>query len=206
MEWLLPWGLVGVMGVLLLSSVGLPVPEELTLATAGVLAGRGHALLVLAVLASYLGVLTGDALVWRIGRQVGASERLVSMVGGARFARISEAYGRYGAWLVLLVRPLPGMRVPVYLVAGATGMPLRRFVMVDAVAAAVTVPFYVGVGFWLADDLAALTETITRSRDVTIGLAVAAGLLVGGWLLHQWVRPTGEPHHPGDSGGRSGRV
>lgn len=186
MDWLLEWGLVGVVGILLLSAVGLPVPEELSLAAAGVLAGRGHAALLVAVVACYLGVLAGDLLIWRIGRQLGRTERLVAMVGQHRFERLSAAHERYGAWLVLMVRPLPGLRVPVYAIAGAAGMPARRFVLFDAMAAAVTVPFYVTAGYWLADDLARLTEAITQTRDVTAMVAVVVGVAGGAWLLWQW--------------------
>ncbi|MEM6929268.1 MAG: VTT domain-containing protein [Myxococcota bacterium] len=185
MEWLLEWGLLGVLGAILLSAVGLPVPEELSLATAGVLAGRGHALLLVAVVGCYLAVLAADLLIWRIGRQLGSSERLVAMVGQQRFARLSAAYARYGGWLVLMVRPLPGMRVPVYSIAGAAGMSARRFVLFDGLAAAVTVPLYVCAGYWFADDLARLTETLTQSREVVAMIAVVAGVGFGGWLLSQ---------------------
>ncbi|MEO0606212.1 MAG: VTT domain-containing protein, partial [Myxococcota bacterium] len=176
MDGLLEWGLLGVLGAILLSAVGLPVPEELSLATAGVLAGRGHTLLLVAIVGCYLAVVTADLLIWRIGRQLGSSERLVALVGEQRFARLSSAYARYGGWLVLMVRPLPGLRVPVYSIAGAAGMPARRFVLFDGLAAAVTVPLYVCAGYWLSDDLASLTETLTQSREVVAATAVAAGL------------------------------
>jgi len=182
MESLLEWGLLGVVGAILLSAVGLPVPEELALATAGVLAGRGHAALVVSVGACYAVVLAADLLVWGIGRRIGSSERIVDMVGARRFARLSAAYERYGGWLILMVRPLPGLRVPVYSIAGAAGMPARRFLLFDGVAAAVTVPLYVTAGYWLADDVARLTEAIGQARTGagTLALVIAAGALVWG--------------------------
>ncbi len=183
MEWLLPWGLLGVLAVLLASAVGFPVPEELSLATAGVLAGRGHAALLLAVAVGYVGILAGDLILWRIGRQLGESERLVAMVGKGRFALLSRAYKRYGGWLVLMVRPLPGLRVGVHTIAGAAGMEAWRFVLFDALAAAITVPLYVGVGYWLADDLARVTETISQSRDVWITIALVVSLAGALWLI-----------------------
>lgn len=185
MEWLLEWGLLGVVGVVLLSAVGLPVPEELSLATAGVLAGRGHAVLLVAIGACYVAVLLADLLIWRIGRALGSSERLVSFVGEERFASVSRAYDTYGGWLVLMVRPIPGFRVPVYSVAGAAGMPAARFVLFDGVAAAVTVPVYVGLGYWLADDLAVLAETIAQSRNV---VGIVGGVVLVGVVAWWWAR------------------
>ncbi|MEN0066432.1 MAG: DedA family protein [Myxococcota bacterium] len=181
MEWLLEWGLVGVVGVILLSAVGLPVPEELSLATAGVLAGRGHAALLIAVFVCYAAVLMADLFVWGVGRTLGSSARLRSFVGEQHYTQVSNAYARYGGWLVLMVRPLPGMRVPVYTIAGAAGMPSWRFVLFDGLAAAITVPLYVCAGYWLADDLARLTETIAQSRQVMAGFAALVGAALVGW-------------------------
>ncbi len=71
MDTLLEYGLVAVFIALVLTAVGLPIPEDVSLAVAGVLARTGPASWVDAWIVGYIGVLTGDLIVYHLGKRVG---------------------------------------------------------------------------------------------------------------------------------------
>jgi len=185
-ETLLRYGLVAVYVALVLTAVGLPIPEDLSLLVAGALARTGNAALPEAILVGYVGVLTGDCIVWTLGRRTGLNPKsgwLGRLFGPEKTARMQRFYDRMGPWTVVVCRQLPGLRFPAFFFAGATGMSLRRFLLLDGLAAIITVSVWEGVGWWLGDRLAANLRAISNVRYVMLTLgAVLAAFVVGRWM------------------------
>ncbi|HVE84878.1 MAG TPA: DedA family protein, partial [Myxococcales bacterium] len=71
LELLARWSYLGVYGLLSAAGVGAPVSEDLVLLGGGALIARSGGVLPLMMLAGWLGVLTGDGLLFRIGRHIG---------------------------------------------------------------------------------------------------------------------------------------
>jgi membrane protein DedA with SNARE-associated domain len=69
-------------GLLVAGGLGVPVPEELIQLTAGYLARRGTLALLPAMAFSWLGLVTGDYLLFRMGRRVGPALLSVPLVVG----------------------------------------------------------------------------------------------------------------------------
>lgn len=164
MEFLTRYGLVAVFLAIHppLSSV---LPEEVSLLTAGFLAGTGRAPLWLALLVGWAGILSADLLTWTIGRRVGLHPegRLARAMGVSRIERIDHFYRRYGSWTIVLCRQVPGLRFPAFFFAGAAGFPLARFARFDALGASLTAAVYVGLGAAFAGDFERL---LLRAEDV----------------------------------------
>jgi membrane-associated protein len=57
------------------------------------------------------------------------------MLTPARVEFLRKLFARRGAVGVFLARFLPGVRAPAFLLAGATGLPYRRFLLGDGAAA-----------------------------------------------------------------------
>jgi membrane protein DedA with SNARE-associated domain len=122
-------------------SAGVPVPGETSLLAAGALAGSGHLLLPLVIGVGALAAILGDNLGYWIGRRGG---RAVLLRDG-RFAhhrRRAVAKGdaffaRHGAKTVFLGRWVPGVRVVAAVLAGASAMPWRTFLVYNATGALV---------------------------------------------------------------------
>jgi membrane-associated protein len=184
--WIASFSYPAVFLLLLLCGVGAPLSEELVILTGGILVSRSGANYPLMALAAYLGILAGDSALYRIGYALGprvfSHPRLSKMLPPARLELLQQMYMRRGALAVFFSRFLPGLRAPAYLLAGATRLPYRQFVIADGAAAWIPA---LGVT-WLG-----LRFGPTVLEDVRGGLRwVLGAVLVAGfvWLVRRWLR------------------
>jgi membrane protein DedA with SNARE-associated domain len=178
---LLRYGLVAVFAALILTPFGLPIPEDVSLAAAGVLVANGHTPYWAAWLVGYFGVMGGDIIAYTMGRRVGLHPAgfISRLVGPEDITRIERFYRQYGAWAIVIARQFPGMRMPAFFFAGASGIPMTRFLAFDGAAALITTSVFTFLGFWFADRLDWLLETLqTFQRIGTVVLVVLVGLVV----------------------------
>jgi hypothetical protein len=83
---------------------------------------------------------------------------------------IAERLARHAGWSIILSRFMPGMRVPVYLAAGAMGVPLVRFVAWMGLAAALWTPVIVLGGGWI---MGAMASTVMPTGSSGVGFVLA---------------------------------
>ena len=109
-------------GVLLTCGLGLPIPEDLTLITSGYLAYLENVNLLPSIIVCFFGVLSGDFILFMLGRQFGAK---FFDLPGVRFVitrervEFAQAKLKKNARKVCFVaRFLAGLRAPIYLSAG----------------------------------------------------------------------------------------
>ncbi|HEX8950296.1 MAG TPA: VTT domain-containing protein, partial [Polyangia bacterium] len=116
---------VEVVAALIAGGVGLPIPEELALVTAGWFIARGEPAGPMC-LGAIAAVLAGDLVMYVAGRsaRLGLVRRLV---GERHIVRLEGACARYGAKLLLVARFVPGLRGALLVAAGAGRVPLARF-------------------------------------------------------------------------------
>ncbi|AKJ05439.1 DedA protein [Archangium gephyra] len=159
--------------------MGAPLSEELIIITGGLVVARSGASLSVMVLAAYLGVVAGDSALYRIGRSLGprvfSHPKLSKMLTPARIEFLQKLYARRGAVAVFLARFLPGLRAPAFLLAGATGLPYRRFLLADAAAAWVPALGVTWLGFRfgpqvLADVQGGLRWLLLAAVTVAVGV------------------------------------
>lgn len=178
---LLSYGLVAVFVALITTSLGLPIPEDVSLAAAGVLVAKGHAPYWAAWIVGYVGVLGGDIIAYGMGRRVGLHPQgfIARLVGPEDIERIERFYRKYGPWAIVIARQFPGMRMPAFFFAGASGIRPLRFLAFDGTAAIITTSVFTGLGFWFADRLDWLLEQLAPFQQIgPIVLTVAIGLVV----------------------------
>jgi membrane protein DedA with SNARE-associated domain len=187
-----------VFSVLVLCGFGLPMPEDVVLATGGVLAWlssdggevtvgsmiRDPGLLTM-VAVGLAGILCGDAIIFlagrRFGHRVADIAPLRRIVTPAKLEAVEKHIRRRGNLVVLIARFLPGLRAPTFFTVGHARMPLWEFLAFDAAAALVSAPFWVGLGYWLGSDLQELARAASRfSHYILLGVAVV--------LLALWAR------------------
>lgn len=173
METLQEYGPAAIFVALLLAPFGFPVPEDVSLLILGVLVAREGTPYGVAFLVAYFGVLIGDTAVWALGRRVGLQPTgwIARFTGQKRIEWIERFYERYGAWAIVFCRQVPGLRFPGFFFAGATDVPLPRFIVFDGAAALITANAYLYVGGAFADDLTPIIDWIDRFR-------VAAGVIM----------------------------
>ena len=181
-------GYVAVFIALMICGAGLPLPEDITLVAGGVIAGLGYANVHAMFALTMFGVLLGDAAIFMLGHHYGArilQWRFVARVlTPERYAKVQEKFDRYGNRMLFFARFLPGMRTTVYLTAGTTHrVSFLRFLLIDTLAALISVPFWVYLGFFGADNHEWLMKWMHRGQS---SLWVLVGLLVLVVLVSWW--------------------
>lgn len=178
-----------IIGVLLLCGLGLPIPEDITLLAAGLLASSKHISLTGALLAGFFGVLIGDAILFFLGRKFGA--KIFGLPGFRRFLtpeRIAKAEDRVrknGHFICFVARFLPGLRAPIYALAGAMGVRPAVFIMQDGFAALISVPVWVYLGFWFGENWELAMKYVKRTQGAVFGLVV---LLILAYLAYRYFK------------------
>jgi membrane protein DedA with SNARE-associated domain len=97
-----------------------------------------------------------------------------------RSARIEALYQRRGGWIVFLARHVAGLRAATFVMAGVHRMRPRTFIAWDGLAACVSVPLMVGLGYAGALHLDRVRADIALVERYVL-LAIGIGVL--GWLL-----------------------
>ena len=183
-------GYLAVFIVLLACGFGLPIPEDITLAAGGIIAGIGAADVRLMCLVGIAGVLSGDALMFWTGRHFGERARQLRWIAWLltpqRYARIEALFQRHGNRLMFIARFLPGLRTPIYLSAGMTRrVSFWRFLMLDGLAALLSVPLWVYAGYFGAENHEWLLRWLHRGKTA---LMVALALVAIAGLVYLWRR------------------
>ena len=143
---------------MLASSYGLPLPEELVLISAGLVAymantpdkypppypgAEGVDVATLCTV-SFLAVLISDLQVYLIGKYFGAriikTRFFQKQVAGEGFNKINLFFQQYGGLACGIFRFTPGLRFPGHLSCGFLGIPLWKFLVIDIFAAGLSVP------------------------------------------------------------------
>jgi membrane protein DedA with SNARE-associated domain len=171
---------LGVFLVLFAAGLGVPMPEELPIMAGGVLAHEGVVRWWLMLPVCVLGVLSGDAALYWIGRHWG--ERVLSwrvvrfVLSPEREESLKAAYRRHGVKIVFTARHVMGLRAAAFLTAGIARVPFGKFLAVDAAGALVGVPVSFGLAFFFTDQLEAIIADVHRIERwaVIIALVVAA--------------------------------
>ncbi|MEN9945868.1 MAG: hypothetical protein RLZZ293_254 [Pseudomonadota bacterium] len=164
------YGYLAVFLVLIACGFGLPIPEDITLISGGVICGLStqlnvHIMLVIAL----LGVIIGDGTMFMLGRQLGPK---VKHIPGLKciftenvYKKMQDKAHRYGNRILFVARFLPGLRAPIFITAGISRkVSLWKFLLMDGSASLLSVPVWVYAGYYFAHDLPALLEWVEDSQ------------------------------------------
>jgi membrane protein DedA with SNARE-associated domain len=207
------WQYAGVFGALLAAGIGAPIPEELPIATGGVMVAR--AWVDPATLADgelppagpkwwimlpvcFAGVVLCDVFLYWVGRKWGrwligkkwVQKRLLSP---DRFQQIEKNFHDYGIRILLIARLLPGIRTPVFLSAGIVRLPFRKFLLADFLYAIPGVNLIFWLAYWLTDTFMELLHKVESYRELAI---IAILSFIAGFITATFVRrpvTTGSP-------------
>ncbi|MDB5309861.1 MAG: hypothetical protein JWO38_4063 [Gemmataceae bacterium] len=200
------YGYLGIFLALLASGLGFPIPEELPVITAGVLVGHEDTPLKWYVMLPVViaGVVIGDGFLYAMGRFWGTrflnlgwvKRRLVTP---EKRAKIEKNFHDRGIAVLLGARLLPGIRTPIFIMAGVLRVPLGRFLLADGLYAIPGVNLLFWLAYLLTDQVVEIFKRIEQYRPVVVVaiLSGLAGALVHKYLLTRMVS-TGEPPHVPD--------
>lgn len=177
------YGYWAVFLVLLACGFGVPIPEDITLVSGGVISGLGYTNVHWMLVVSMLGVLVGDSTMYWLGRIYGEKILKFPLIRNVatpeRFAQVQERFEKQGWKLLFVARFLPGLRAVVYLVSGISRkVTFTRFLLVDFFAAIISVPIWVYLGDFGAKNLDWLQEQIHKGQMVIWVLLIIGGVFV----------------------------
>lgn len=168
-----PWLLLGTYLMIVLDGIFPVVPSEALVMALAALEGPPSLPLLLVVAA--LGAITGDNLSFAVGRALGPGR--FGRLRAGRIARTLDAgrrqLERRPATVILTGRFVPVGRVAVYLAAGASGYPHRRFLPVSVIGGTVWACYMLGLGL-LAAAWVEGNPLFSAAVGVVLSLAVGA--------------------------------
>jgi membrane protein DedA with SNARE-associated domain len=119
-------------------STGVPLPGEVTLISAALLASTGFTSPWAVAIAASTGAIAGDSLGYMAGRRGGRGllerlgRRFPKHFGPSHLARADRIFERYGVWAVFFGRFVALLRILAGPLAGALRVPYRKFLLANA--------------------------------------------------------------------------
>lgn len=177
-------GPAGVGVLVVLETVFPPIPSEVVLPVAGLLAGQGRMSVVLAVVGATVGSVVGALVLYWAGLRLG-SERLqriadrLPLVERRDVQRAEDWFDRHGGSAVLIGRCVPVVRSLVSIPAGVERMPLGRFLAYTTLGSAVYNGVLVTAGYVLGSRWTRIGEYSDYiNYAIYAAFAVAIGVFV----------------------------
>jgi membrane protein DedA with SNARE-associated domain len=173
--------------VLLAAGLGVPIPEDIPLVAAGVLAYQGAAPFWVALLVCAVGVMAGDTMIFLIARRLGpkALDRpfFKRLLPPARRERITGLFARWGGGVIFGARHVAGLRAPTFAFAGMHGMKLSRFLFWDFLGLCVSAPWMLGIGYWFAGNHEMIEAWVGGVRNLVMIVIAIVAVVIAGKLL-----------------------
>ncbi len=177
-HFILKYSYLAVFSVLLWCGVGFPMPEDIILISGGFLVYKDTANLYWMALVALSGVMIGDIIIYYIGRKFGPDiinhRRFKKILSEKRLMKIEKLFNRYGTNIVFFGRFTAFVRTPIFLSCGALGLRLSTFLIYDFIAALVSIPFFILIGFYFGKEIERATKYIHDARLLILALILMA--------------------------------
>ncbi len=183
------FGVWAIAFLIMLEDFGIPVPGETILIAGAIYAGAGRLNVVSVGVAAFIAAIIGDNIGFAIGHFGGRALALrwgkYVFLTEERLDKAERFFDRRGAIVITFARFVEGLRQANGIIAGISGMHWLRFLIFNAIGAALWVGTWVSLGYFAGNHITTIYHYITLySYYVLIALAV---LLVGyiAWRLRR---------------------
>lgn len=192
-----PYSYLLVFIVLLLCGFGLPIPEDITLITGGLMSYYGKADVYVMIAVGLLGVMLGDGAMFHIGKRYGYRvfewKWMAKIMHAERVEVVKHRLQHHGNKVIFSARFMPGLRSLVFLSAGALGIPFRAFFLYDGLAALISVPAIVYSCYFFGDQIHHAVEVIRRVEN---GILIVIGLGILYFVVKYFLKKRREKNNP----------
>jgi len=181
-----------IFGILIACGLGFPLPEDIPLIATGYLIWDGTLTWTGALIVTLIGVLIGDSILFYLGRQMGMrilEQDKIKMFSPKKVRRTRAYFRKYGDKLVFFARFVAGVRAATFFMAGSMKMKFRDFIFLDGLAALLSVPLWItlgyGLGYWWGDQI---SEILKRVHHLKQGFRLLILTIVVGVLVQAYLR------------------
>ena len=177
------YGYLAVLGLVLIEDFGVPVPGETVLILAAVYAGAGRLNIWLVAPLGFCGALLGDNIGFAIGHFGGRplAERYGRYIflTRERLEKATRFFDRHGGKIIIVARFIEGLRQANGIIAGISGLRWQRFLVFNAIGAALWVAVWTSVGYFSGSHIDTIYGEATRYVRY---LAIAAALVIAAYV------------------------
>lgn len=164
------FGYIGILAVMIVNSVFIPIPTELTLPFAGFLVNQEQLSLSLVILVSILGELIGGTITYSIGHFIGEKfiinaeekRRKFIFINKKSYQKASSWLNKYGFPVIFFAKLIPGLSTPTSLAAGIANIGYPKFILIQILASIVYNTSFVLLGFYLGSRWGYIFELVER--------------------------------------------
>lgn len=186
------YGYVALFFLLWLGIVGLPIPDELVVATGGFLASVQILNPFYSFLAGYLGVMSGLTIGFLLGKWFGRpilgwlskKEKMRRMIG-----RSTDLIKKYGTFSLCISYLFPVVRHIVPYLVAMGGMRFRRYAVLSYTIGLLWTSFFFLIGFLFGKNVETVIEMIRHYGFYTLG-AIVLLVIIGLVTRQRWARGT----------------
>ena len=169
--------------LVMIEDFGVPVPGETILIAAAVFAGTGRLDVVVVGLVGFAAAVIGDNIGFAIGHFGGRALALrwgkYVFLTEERLAKAEAFFNRHGGKIIVVARFIEGLRQANGIIAGISGMRWWRFLVFNALGAALWVGTWVSLGYLAGNHIDTIYHYITNySLYVLIAVAVLLVALI----------------------------
>ena len=177
-KFMLSYGMISIFVIVALEYANLPLPSEIVLPLAGILASEYNMNIILIIIISivggvigsltnyYLGYFLGNPLIYKLKNKYPKTKRA-----------IKESYiwmAKYDNMSVMLSRLLPIARTVISIVAGVTRMKLLGFILYSSIGIAVWNTILILIGFFIGDNMEQISYILgTYSKIIAIFVVIS---------------------------------
>jgi membrane-associated protein len=187
---LLTYGLPVLFLIIVIASVGVPLPVTLMLVAAGSFAKQGEMKVSYVIAVASSAAILGDQIGYGVSRWGGRRlvDRVTRRMGGADKIQKAEVLSKrwggagifFSRWLITELGPW------INVTSGLTAYPYPRFVFWDVLGEVLWVCLYVLLGYKFSDRVQYLVEILGNLAWVILGILIA---LVLGWKVVKYIKP-----------------
>lgn len=194
-------GYAGIVLLMFLETVFPPIPSEVIMPVAGVVAASGALGLVGVILAGTLGAMLGNTL-WYVAARVIGMDRFQPLIerhgrwltmDWPDVERAQAAFGRFGHLYVFFGRMIPTIRSVISIPAGFLRMELPRFLIWSTVGTTIWSTGLAVAGYMLGTHIERVEEVLGP---------VSTGVIVAVVVLYVWRQVTWTRRRAARDGGR----
>src|SRR5256714_7146297 len=181
-QYMLAYGYWAVFFGVMRENAGLPIPGEAILLVAGYFASTGVFRVPLVMLVAATGAVIGDNIGFAIGHHFGRGFLLkvgrFFFLTPKRFEHMENYFKSHGNKTILVARFITGLRVFAALLAGASKMPWRVFVVYNVAGAVLWSVVITMLGYLFGQSLPLLVKWVGRSGTLLLIVAAVTGIVV----------------------------